>query len=259
MNLRFAPCAVAALLLPATSLAQESLPLGSTTTGTVASQMPVEYTVDFDGPGFLSVVVRAAADDDDLVLLVTDDEGQVLPSARSDSDLNGRMGAEQLLVQIPWGGRYNVVVEQYYGSGAIAYDVGASFLPTAMAAADPDPDGKPSGATPLAIDEMHDDSINPGGGDGWDWYAITAESSGVLTVLTRAVDDDEGDLRLDVFRADDLREPADGSDQDQGGVMTNETITIDVEAGETIYVKVAPSFAANGTVSYRIVSGLIGN
>lgn len=258
MNPRLVPSLLVAALLPAAAAAQQSLPLGSTTAGSLTSEMPAEYTVALDGPGFLAVIVRADSPDDDLVLLVTDDEGQVLPSGRSDSDLNGQMGAEQLLVQIPAGGTYGVVVEQFYSSGAVSFQVGASFLASPLAAAEPDPDGKPSGAIALAVDESHDDSINPAEGDGWDWYAITAETAGVLTILTRAVDDVEGDLRIDVFRAGDLREPEEGSDQDQSGVMTNESVAIDVAAGETVYVKVAPSFMVDGTVAYRIASGLIG-
>lgn len=258
MNARYTLGLITAALVPTAAAAQEPLPLGSTTAGSLMSEAPAEYTVELDGPGFLAVVLRADSPDDDLVLVVTDDEGQVLPSARSDSDLNGQMGAEQLLVQIPWGGTYGVVVEQFYSSGAVSFQVGASFLATPLAAADPDPDGKPSGAVALAVDETHDDSIDPAGGDGWDWYAITAETAGVLTILTRAVDDRQGDLRIDVFRADDLREAEEGSDQDQSGVMTNESVTVDVAAGETVYVKVAPSFMADGAVAYRIASGLIG-
>ena len=263
MNSRIVRCLLAAALLPAALLpaataAQQPLPLGSTAAGSLTSDMPAQYTVEFDGPGFLAVVVRADDPDDDLVLLVTDDEGQVLPSGRSDSDLNGQVGAEQLLVQIPWGGSYRVVVEQFYSSGSVGFQVGASFLASPLAEAEPDPDGKPGGAIALAVDETHDDSIDPAAGDGWDWYAITAETAGVLTILTRSVDDTGGDLRIDVYRADDLREAVEGSDQDQSGVMTNESVTIDVAAGETVYVKVAPSFAANSAVAYRIASGLIG-
>lgn len=258
MNLRLASSMAAAVFIPAALTAQESLPIGSTTSGTVSGQTPVEYVVNLDGPGFLAVVVRAAGENDDLVLSVADDEGQVLLSGRSDSDLGGQMGAEQLLVQIPWGGEYAVLVAPNYGSSSISYEVGATFLSTELAAADPDPDGKPSGAAVLAVDGSHDDAIDPAQGDGWDWYSITSESAGVLTVLTRAIDDEEGDLRLDVFRADDLREPEDGSDQDQSGVYTNESVAVDVEAGETIYVKVAPSFMGNGRVAYRIAAGLIG-
>jgi hypothetical protein len=259
MNSRIALGLLAAALLPVAATAQQSLPLGSTTAGSLTSDMPAQYSVELDGPGFLAVIVRADSSDDDLVLLVTDDEGQVLPSGRSDSDLNGQMGAEQLIVQIPGGGTYGVVVEQFYSSGTVSFQVGASFLATPLAQAEPDPDGKPSVAIALAVDEPHEDSIDPSNGDGWDWYAITAETAGALTVLTRAVDDLGGDLRIDVFRAGDLREPEEGSDQDESGVLTNESVTVDVAAGETVYVKVAPSFASSGAVAYRIASGMIGD
>lgn len=257
MNTRLALSVAALALLPAALEAQAPLPVGSTVQGTVSTQT-ADYVVDLDAPGFLSVVVRAAAQDDDLVLSVTDDEGQVLLSGRSDIDLGGHMGAEQLIVQIPWAGRFGVVVERNYGSGTVSFEIGATFLATAMAEGEPDPDGKPSGATALDLDGGHEDSIDPASGDGWDWYSVTSASAGVLTVLTRAVDDAQGDLRIDVFRADDLREPAEGSDQDQSGVLTNESVSMDVAAGETVYVKVAPSFMGDGRVAYRIAAGLIG-
>jgi hypothetical protein len=259
MNIRLALLTAAAAVVPAASSAQVALPIGSTASGTISGQESGEYLLDLEGPGFLAVIVRAGEEEDDLVLTITDDEGQVLLSGRSDQDLGGQMGAEQLLVQIPGGGQYSVVVSQNYGSSTISFEVGAAFLTTPMAAAEPDPDGKPSGATALEIDGGQEDSIYPGQGDGWDWYSVTATSAGVLTVLTRGTDDEGGDLRLDVFRAGDLREPVDGSDQDQNDVLANESVTLDVAAGETIYVKVAPSFMGAGMVSYRIAAGLIGD
>lgn len=258
MHVRLVPLLTAAILLPTAGWAQTDLPIGSTAPGTVSAGTAAEYVVTLDEPGFLAVVLRAMVDDEDLVLYVTDDEGQTLLEGRSDSDLGGRMGAEQLLVQIPWAGNYGVRVERNYGSGTASYEVGATFLATPMAAAEPDPDGKPSGAIALEIDGGQQDSIDPAQGDGWDWYSVTAPSTGVLTVLTRAVDSDEGDLRIDVFREGDLREPEEGSDQDESGVLTNESVSVDVVAGETIYVKVAPSFMGNGMISYRIAAGIIG-
>ena len=71
--------------------------------------------------------------------------------------------------------------------------------------------------------------------------------------------DGEGDLKLEVFRDGDFREPFNISDSDSGGILTNESLNADVIAGETIYVRVSPSFGGGPRVSYRVASGLIRN
>ena len=262
MNARLTLASLAALVVPLALAplpvaAQSALPLGAVTSGMVVQDAPGVFEVKLDGPGFLSVMVRSESQED-LILSVTDDEGQVLLDGRSDTDRAGDMSAEQLMVQIPWSGLYRVVVDRNYGMGSVSFDVGASFLPTELAAVEPDPDGKPSTAMVLSVGDGHEDTIDPALGDGWDWYRVTAEKPGVLTVLTRAVGGDSGDLRLEVFREGELSEPVDNSDQDQEGVLANETVTISVSAGETVYVKVGPSFMGGARVSYRVANGLIG-
>jgi len=248
-------------LVPAAAQRQTPLPMGSTSTASTASESAAEFTVTLESAGFLTVIVRAAKGvEEDLILSITDNEHQTLPNARSDQDLDGAMSSEQIVARITEPGTYRVIVESY-GYGTVAFEVGGTFLSTNLAAATADPDGRPSQALSLGVGAMHENSLDPSDGDAWDWFSFTAKTSGVLTVLTRATDDGDGDgdLKLEIFRDGDFREPFDTSDGDAGGILTNESLNADVTAGETIYVRVSPSFGGGRHVSYRIASGLIPN
>jgi hypothetical protein len=244
------------LLAPGAALpaaGQSALSLGSFEAVRVPPSAPAELVVEAASAGFLTVIVRAGAGED-LTLSITDEDYQVLPGAHSDMDVAGDVGAEQLVVGLPWGGTYRVLVETYGGGGA-AVSVGGAFLASELASAPPDPDGRPGAATSIAIGETGQDSIDPAEGDRWDWYRLTAESAGVLTVLTRS--DGDGDLRLEVYRDGSFREAASSSDQDIDGVLGNESLTWDVQAGDVVFVRVSPVSAGGDRVSYRIMSGLI--
>jgi len=89
-------------LLPMSASAQAVLPMGETSSGSAAPDFPTEFSVTLDGPGFLTVVVRAAkGGEEDLILSVADNEYQMLPDGRSDQDTGGVMSAEQVVVRIP--------------------------------------------------------------------------------------------------------------------------------------------------------------
>jgi hypothetical protein len=212
---------------------------------------PLRLTVRAEGPGFLSVVARCPGGQD-IRLTVTDPSGQPLLEGSSDIDWGGDVGAEQLIVQIPGAGTYAVLVETF-GWAPAAIEIGGTFLPSQLAHQDPDPDGSPDGARALSVGESWDDRIDPQGGDPWDWFSITPDQSGVLTVLTRS---GEGDLILEAFEQGAYRDNVDRSDQDQGGETGNETVTMTVEAGQTVYFKVVP-WGSSGVVNYRIASGLV--
>jgi hypothetical protein len=96
--------------------AQVALPIGATTTTRVPSGGSTELVYHAKGPGFLAVVVRSAGDED-VRIAVTDADYQVLPEGQGDDDLNGDVGAEQLLVTIPYAGTYHVLAETF-GGGA---------------------------------------------------------------------------------------------------------------------------------------------
>jgi hypothetical protein len=232
---------------------QSAFPLGSFEPVRVPSAGTAELVVQASGAGFLTVIVRSDAGED-LTLSVTDEDFQVLPGAHGDMDIGGNVGAEQLVVGIPHAGTYRVLVETLGGGGA-SVRAGGAFLASELAATPRDPDGRPGEAASLAVGETHQDEIEPAEGDGWDWYRIAVESSGVLTVLTRS--DGEGDLRLEIYRDGSFREAANSSDQDIDGVLGNESLTWDVQAGSVVYVRVAPALTSGDRVAYRIMSGLI--
>lgn len=252
-----AVASASALLWPLAgqAAAQQSLELGATLSASTLSGAPAEFVLDAADAGFLTVVVRSTAAGGDLVLSVADDDFQTLSDARSDMDLGANLGAEQVVAQIPRAGRYRVLVESPYSSGIVAFRMGASFLPSELASLPDDPDGRPSRAIALEVGAQRDDAVDPALGDGWDWYAVTVSEAGVLTVLTRAAGGDEGDLVLEAFDRDAWREPVESSDQDEGGVLTNESLTFDVQPGQTVYVRVSPY--GGGPVAYRIATGLI--
>ena len=52
-------------LLPMSASAQAVLPMGETSSGSAAPDSPTEFSVTLDGPGFLTVVVRAAKGGED--------------------------------------------------------------------------------------------------------------------------------------------------------------------------------------------------
>lgn len=242
------------VLLPTTLSAQTVLQPGTTVEGNVSGDGVGEYRVRVPGPGFLTVIARSRGGAD-IRLVIRDDEGQVLPGGEVDGDVGGDLGAEQLVLTIPGAGDYLVAVETYAMSGA-SFTVGASFLASDLVAAAPDPDGKPSGARALAVGENHEDGIDPAGGDAYDWYRLDVDQSGVLTVLTRS--DGDGDLRIDLFADGAFTDPVETSDQDENGMLGNESVSIDVSPGDTWWVRVGPSQLGYGSAaSYRLASGLI--
>jgi hypothetical protein len=233
-------------------IAQTPLPVGSTRPVSVPAEGAAELTFEASAAGFLTVVVRSTGGED-ISLSVTDDEFQSLPGAAVDGDIGGNLGAEQLVVGLPRPGRYVVVVEALGGDGA-GLEIGATFLPTTLAALADDPDGRPSGAVSVATGASRDDTIDPSRGDMWDWHRIEVVTNGVLTLLTRT--EGEGDLRLEVFEAGSYREPLESSDQDMGGVLGNESVTLTVQAGASVYARVS-AFNGNEAIKYRLASGLI--
>lgn len=243
----------ACLMSTVPGAAQTPLPMGTMLESTVTGDGVSSFLVEVAEAGFLTVVARSV-DGEDIRLSITDDEGQLLPDGRVDADLDGDMGAEQTVIALPRPGRYQVRVETY-GLRGTAFSVGGSFLASPLVAVPPDPDGKPSGAIALAVGADHSDVIDPAAGDGYDWFVFDVAEAGVLTVLTRSSD---GDLALDLFVGDDFHEPTQSSDQDQGGVLGNESVTVDVEVGQVVRVRVGPSYVGVAArTTYRIASGII--
>ncbi len=229
------------------------LPVGSVTGGTTSSESTATFQFSAETAGILTVVVRST-DESDLVLVVTDADGQTLPEGRSDQDLGGDSGAEQFAVTLPRAGMYHVLVKPF-SSGLASFRIGASWLGFPELKEPADPDGRPSTARSITIQQDPImDTLDPTSGDHWDWYALRADRAGLLTVATRAED---GDLVLDAFTKGNFSESAERSDQDLQDLAGNEALTLSVSPGQTLYFKVSMYGTPDSPISYRLSIGFI--
>ena len=227
------------------------LQLGATASGQVGGDQPAVLEFEAETAGILTVVVRGTGGAD-LILAVTDDLGQALGDARSDQDLGGDTSAEHLMAPITVPGIYHVRVEAF--SGQSGFEIAAGWIAFPSMETAVDADSRPTGAIKLVPGAPMNDALNPNEGDAWDWYAVTSDAGGVLTVLTEAP---EGDLALEVFAEGDFGEALQRSDQDTGGVSGNESITMRIEAGQTLYFKVSPVFSFGDAIPYSIRAGVM--
>lgn len=231
-----------------------TLPIGSTTLGTTSTGAVASYEFNAPSAGVLTVAVRATSETD-LVLLVTDTDGQALSDGQSDQDLGGDSGAEQLAITLPRAGKYSVRVRPFSTSLG-EFRIGASWLEFPELERPADPDGSPSTASPMAVGEGINDTIDPSAGDHWDWFSIQIGQSGQLRVATRAR---EGDLVLESFNEGEFAEPVERSDQDLQEVAGNEAIVLVVTAGQTLYFKVSAFSSTSEAIAYQLTAGLIRN
>ncbi len=231
----------------------QRLPIGTVAGGTTNSENTATFQFSAETAGILTVVVRST-DETDLVLVVTDADGQALPEGRSDRDLGGDSGAEQFAVTLPRAGVYHVRVEPF-SPGLASFRIGASWLGFPDLEEPADPDGTPSTARSITIQQDPIvDTLDPTSGDHWDWYAIRADRAGLLTVATRAGD---GDLVLEAFTEGNFSESAERSDQDLQEVTGNEALTLSVSPGQTLYFRVSMLGTPGSPVSYRLSIGFI--
>ena len=247
--------AVAGLLLIPwciqTASAQQ-LELGRITSASLSSSEGTAFQFDAKSAGILTVAARST-DQTDILLAVTDMDGQQLPNGRSDQDIGGNTGAEQFAITIPRSGSYRVMV-QSLGGGSATFKIGASWLSFPDLEVPPDPDGSPSTAIVLSLDQQAiDGAIDGTAGDYWDWYVLTSNQSGTLTVATRA---EEGDLILQAFQEGEYNEALEHSDQDLQGVAGNEALTLVVDKGQKFYFKVS-AFNEGASLEYRLQVGLM--
>lgn len=229
------------------------LPIGSVTDGTTSSENTATFQFNAETPGILTVVVRST-DETDLVLVVTDGDGQTLPDGRSDRDLHGDSGAEQFAVTLTRAGMYRVRIEPF-SSGLASFRIGASWLGFPELEEPADPDGTPSTARSITIQQDPiRDALDPASGDHWDWYALRADRAGLLTVATRA---GEGDLVLEAFTEGNFGESTERSDQDLQEVAGNEALTLSVSPGQMLYFRVSMFGTSDSPISYRLSIGFI--
>lgn len=246
---RFARVALLLLAIAAPLVAQSALPIGSTATGALgANGEAARYRFQASGPGVLTVVAHGS---EDLTLAVMDEDGQPVADGTADRDLNGNVGSEMLSVVLTEGGTYRVEVRSH-GSESGSFTVGGAWVPMSAFARPSDPDGRPSRAGRLAVGASHDDQLHPDEGDQWDWFTINVTERSTLVVVTRIDEGADGDLALEVYLDNDYSTPAVQSDQDLQGNLGNESVTVDVRAGQPMHIKVRSFSSSGGSVPYRV-------
>ncbi|HRP07272.1 MAG TPA: hypothetical protein PLL69_02175 [Gemmatimonadales bacterium] len=239
--------AVAILLAGTVSLsAQGRLPIGTSGSGTASSEQPARFDFTPSGPGVLTIVVHAM---DDVTIRVTDSDGQPLPEATVDRDYNGQLGLEFLAVPVSDEDPLRVEVTAYDDSEGGSFTITASFIASEAFRKAADPDRRPSLAKPLAVGAASEESLDPDGGDGWDWFRITADQAMTVAIVTRMSEGNEGDLTLAVHAENAYDTALADSDQDLQGHTGNESVSVDLKAGQSVYVKVAALFGGGPTGS----------
>lgn len=244
-------CAACVVLTSSPARAQSALPMGAPAAGTASSDAPAEYTVVAKTAGVLSAAVQGTGD---LALSLVDEDGQTLPDGNADRDLNGSDGTELLSVTIGEPGTYRVRVRVQSG-GSSTFQIAGSFLAFPAFARPGDPDRRPTAARALAVGKPHEDALDPSAGDAWDWFSFKADTAGALAIITRPVGDGDPDLVLEVYTGGDFSRAEDRSDQDMQGNSANESVTVNVTAGQVVHVKVSSNFSR--AARYRLSSSLI--
>lgn len=238
---------------PLSAAAQTALPLGTPQPGKVSSDMPTEYSFVAKTAGLLGIALQGEGD---LAFQVTDEDGQTLPDGNVDRDLNGSAGTEMVSMLISEPGTYNVRV-RVQGTQSSAFSIGGSWLAfPPFARASSDPDRRPRQGRSIIVGKAHEDSLNSEAGDSWDWFVMKPAQAGTLAIVTRRLGEGDTDLVLEVYTDNDFTKPADRSDQDLQGNNANESVTVNVTAGQAVHVKVAGTFSRANT-KYRLSSSLI--
>lgn len=243
--------ALAALAAPVAAQTRAPLPMGAPAQASVNDEGPTEFTVSAKTAGVLSVAVQGTGD---LSLQLVDEDGQVLPDGSTDRDLTGNEGMELLSTTVTEPGNYRVRVRLQGGSQS-TFTVAGAFLSFPPFQRPGDPDRRPGGARSIAVGKPLEDSLDPANGDAWDWYVIKAAQEGTLTIVTRQVGNtDAPDLVLELYTDGKFGESQDRSDQDLQGNSANESVSVQVTAGQAVHVRVSGAFSS--AAKYRLSSSL---
>jgi hypothetical protein len=241
-----------ALTLPVTIQSQSiaALPAGGGAEASFdASGAPVQFRVSVPSAGVLTVAVHGKTD---LVLRVTDEEGQPIPDGTADRDLGGDLGSEVLAVILPERSNYLVTVESNDEARGARFTISSSFLAMPAFARPVDPDRRPSQARALTVGTAHSDQLHPDANDLWDWYVVRATEAMTLVVATRTEEESDGDLVLEGYVGGEFDEPAVQSDNDLQGQLGNESVTVNLRAGDTLHIKVRSLSERGGPIQYRL-------
>lgn len=243
------------VLIPVGVHAQAApLPIGTRGQGSTDAATPARFRFSPTATGLLTIAVSGTVD---LGIRVTDVDGQVLPGGDGDIDYAGKPGLEFLGVPLSVVEPITIEVNSVSGEAG-AFTITAGYLTEPAFAIPADPDRRPSLAQSLAVGESHRDALDPNGGDRWDWYTITAQEDGSLVFVTRADGDgDPGDIALELYLGDDVSMPTTQSDNDLQDVATNESVTVNVRKGDTVYLKVVSLFDSADSFGYRVSVGRV--
>jgi hypothetical protein len=236
---------IATLVSLVLAQAPPTLPLGGSVRGTVDGGVS-EWVVDVREAGMLAVAARAD-DDADLVLEVMDVDGQPLPEGYMDGDHGGSRGAEQVVVAIPWAGRYRVQVREL-SDGAGAFELGAGFFAMRSVARREPAHARPGTALHLDPGQGAAGVVDGPEGAAWQWFRLSPRFPGTLVIEVKAT---VGDLVLEAYRPPDFKAIWEASDQDLEGVLGNERLALPVGAGETVFLRVRDRDPA-GRVDYQL-------
>jgi hypothetical protein len=242
-----------ALLLVSPTLAQErvALPVGASGQGKATDEKPAMFTFTATEAGLLAVTVVGKDPEADLVVETLDEDLQPLDDGSSDRDRYGHKGKEYLAVMLPEPGTYLVRVKAR-SSETASFSVSAAFAPAPGFSAI-DPDRRPSKAAAVTVGKPVQETL--GGQDRWDWFAVRSEAEGTLTILTKAP---EGDLKLEAFAEGNYADDIARSDADLQEKKGNESVSFEVTAGQTIYVRVT-IISGDAQIEYKLVTALIPN
>jgi hypothetical protein len=119
-----------------------------------------------------------------------------------------------------------------------------------------DPDRRPSTAKSAQVGKALEDQLDSKTGDSWDWYVMKSAQAGTLVIVTRRVGEGDTDLVLEAYLDGNFAQPAQRSDQDLQGNNASESVTLQVNAGQVVHVKVSANFS-NASTKYRLSSNLV--
>jgi hypothetical protein len=215
-------------------LPHPELVLGSAIDGTTSGDTYARYSFRAPGPGLLTIVVRARGQRSDLSMQMFGPDGGELENGYCDIDFNGDAGAEHYTVLIPYEGVYRLEV-QPLGSGG-PFWIGASWI--AYEGAKSAAPAMPTDAVDLTPGTEQSFNIN-GGNPGSGWFKYTADRDGFMIVETHSPGG--ADLVMELYdQASGFSEvdQLDYSDNDRRGDVSRERISVELEPGRTIFIKV---------------------
>lgn len=220
------------------------------------------YVITAPEDATVTLTSRSTGENDgDLVMEAYLDEDFSEYVIRSDWDLDGDSAHETVTVGLNAGQVLHVKVAQWgFGRDQLSYQLDVTHTPGVVEPPQSGPShfsgfsAGPGSAEvrPLAVDEsrqgMFDDS-----GDAR-WYLITAPGPGELTLTTRSTGENDGDLVLEAFVDGEFSDWVAHSDQDLDGDLAHETVTLRLDAGQTVHLKVSQWAGGSEAISYHLTA-----